>query len=70
MSWQRSACDPILREAKHVAAALGKSVPAILSISVPTRLVGTITDGGELTESYAIENGEVKMPKQELIAMI
>jgi len=33
-------------------------------------LDGTITDGGELTESYAIENGEVKMSKQELIAMI
>jgi 2-iminoacetate synthase ThiH len=31
---------------------------------------GTITDGGELTESYAVENGEVKMSKQELIAMI
>lgn len=33
-------------------------------------LDGTITDGGELTESYAVENGEVKMSKQELIAMI
>ena len=33
-------------------------------------LDGTITDGGELTESYAIENGEVKMSKQELITMI
>jgi aminodeoxyfutalosine synthase len=31
---------------------------------------GTITDGGELTESYAVENGEVKMSKQELITMI
>jgi len=28
------------------------------------------TDGGELTESYAVENGEVKMSKQELFAMI
>ena len=34
------------------------------------RLVGTITDGGELTTSYTVENGEVKMSKQELIAMI
>ena len=31
---------------------------------------GTITDGGELTESYTVENGEVKMSKQELITMI
>jgi len=27
-------------------------------------------DGGGLTESYAVENGEVKMSKQELITMI
>ncbi len=27
-------------------------------------------DGGELTESYAVENGEVRMSKQELITMI
>ena len=33
-------------------------------------LNGTITDGGELTESYTVENGEVKMSKQGLIAMI
>jgi len=33
-------------------------------------LDGTITDGDELTESQASENGEVKMSKQELIAMI
>jgi len=30
-------------------------------------LNGTFTDGGELTESYAVENGEVKCLKQELI---
>ena len=29
-----------------------------------------LADGGELTESYTVENGEVKMSKQELIAMI
>ena len=33
-------------------------------------LDGTITDGGELTEKYSIENGEVKMTKAELIEMI
>ncbi len=33
-------------------------------------LDGTITDGGELTHSYSVENGEVKMTKQEIIEMI
>ncbi|REJ77548.1 MAG: aminofutalosine synthase MqnE [Acidobacteria bacterium] len=33
-------------------------------------LDGTITDGGELTESYSVEFGEVKMSKDELIALI
>jgi aminodeoxyfutalosine synthase len=34
-------------------------------------LDGTITDGGELTESYSVEsNNEVKMSKQEIIALI
>jgi aminodeoxyfutalosine synthase len=33
-------------------------------------LDGTITDGGELTEKYSVENGEVKMTKQELISLI
>lgn len=33
-------------------------------------LDGTITDGGELTEKYSIEHGEVKMTKQELIGLI
>ena len=32
---------------------------------------GTITDGGELTHSYSVEEGgEAKMSKAELIAMI
>ncbi len=31
---------------------------------------GTITDGGELTESYSVEFGEVKMSKEELITLI
>jgi 2-iminoacetate synthase ThiH len=31
----------------------------------------TITDGGELTHSYAVESGgEVKMTKQEIVEMI
>ena len=33
-------------------------------------LDGTITDGGELTESYSVEFGEVKMTKEELITLI
>ena len=33
-------------------------------------LDGTITDGGELTEAYAVENGEVKMTRAELITLI
>ncbi|NNE65720.1 MAG: aminofutalosine synthase MqnE [Pyrinomonadaceae bacterium] len=33
-------------------------------------LDGTITDGGELTESYSVEFGEVKMSKDELIMLI
>ena len=32
---------------------------------------GTITEGGELTESYSVEsNNEVKMTKSELISLI
>jgi aminodeoxyfutalosine synthase len=32
---------------------------------------GTITEGGELTESYSVEtNNEVKMTKSELIGLI
>jgi aminodeoxyfutalosine synthase len=31
---------------------------------------GTITDGGELTESYHVETGDVKMSRAELITMI
>lgn len=33
-------------------------------------LDGTITEGGELAEAYAVENSEVKMTKQELIGLI
>ena len=34
-------------------------------------LDGTISDGGELTESYSAEaNQEVKMTRQELVALI
>jgi aminodeoxyfutalosine synthase len=34
-------------------------------------LDGTITEGGELTESYSVESGgEVKMSKQEIVTLI
>ncbi|MEZ5307909.1 MAG: aminofutalosine synthase MqnE [Pyrinomonadaceae bacterium] len=33
-------------------------------------LDGTITDGGELTEAYSVENGEVKMSREELVTLI
>lgn len=33
-------------------------------------LDGTITEGSELTESYSVENGQVKMTKQELMKLI
>lgn len=33
-------------------------------------LDGTITEGSELTESYSVENGQVKMTKKELIKLI
>jgi len=33
-------------------------------------LDGTITDGGELSEAYSVDSGEVRMSKQELIQLI
>ncbi len=45
---------------------MSKPFPALKGCGV----YRTITGGGELTESYAAENGEVKMSKQELITMI
>src|SRR6185295_18484449 len=49
---------------------LGKAIAQTALHFGANDLDGTITDGGELTESYAVENGEVKMSKQELITMI
>jgi aminodeoxyfutalosine synthase len=50
---------------------LGKHLAQIALHYGANDLDGTITDGGELTESYSIEaNNEVKMTKQELISLI
>jgi aminodeoxyfutalosine synthase len=49
---------------------LGKSVAQIALHFGANDLDGTITDGGELTHSYSVENGEVKMTKRELITLI
>lgn len=49
---------------------LGKSIAQVALHFGANDLDGTITDGGELTHSYSVENGEVKMTKQELIQLI
>jgi aminodeoxyfutalosine synthase len=50
---------------------LGKHLAQIALHYGANDLDGTITDGGELTESYSIEaNNEVKMSKQELVTLI
>lgn len=49
---------------------LGKSIAQIALHFGANDLDGTITDGGELTHSYSVENGEVKMTRQELITLI
>jgi aminodeoxyfutalosine synthase len=49
---------------------LGKHLAQVALHFGANDLDGTITDGGELTEAYSIENGEVKMTKQQLIALI
>src|SRR3982750_2206867 len=52
-------------------AMLGKATAQTALHSGANDLDGTITDGGELTESYSVEEGgEVKMTKQEIIEMI
>jgi len=48
---------------------LGKSTAQTALHFGANDLDGTITDGGELTHSYASE-GEVKMTKQKIIEMI
>jgi aminodeoxyfutalosine synthase len=50
---------------------LGKRLAQVALHYGANDLDGTITDGGELTESYSVEsNNEVKMSKQEIIALI
>jgi aminodeoxyfutalosine synthase len=50
---------------------LGKRLAQIALHYGANDLDGTITEGGELTESYSVEaNGEVKMTKQEIIHLI
>jgi aminodeoxyfutalosine synthase len=50
---------------------LGKRLAQVALHYGANDLDGTITDGGELTESYSVEaGGEVKMSKQEIITLI
>src|SRR5947199_2850299 len=50
---------------------LGKRLAQVALHYGANDLDGTITEGGELTESYSVEaNNEVKMSKQEIIALI
>lgn len=49
---------------------MGDGVSRRVNIIVRAYTSGHDTDGGELAESYAVENGEVKMTKPELITMI
>ncbi|HKG13332.1 MAG TPA: aminofutalosine synthase MqnE [Pyrinomonadaceae bacterium] len=50
---------------------LGKRLAQVALHYGANDLDGTITEGGELTESYSVEsNGEVKMSKQEIVALI
>ncbi|HEV2914946.1 MAG TPA: aminofutalosine synthase MqnE [Pyrinomonadaceae bacterium] len=50
---------------------LGKRLAQVALHYGANDIDGTITEGGELTESYSVEaNGEVKMTKQEIIALI
>jgi len=50
---------------------LGKRLAQVALHYGANDLDGTITEGGELTESYSVEaNNEVKMNKQEIIALI
>ncbi len=50
---------------------LGKRLAQVALHYGANDLDGTITEGGELSESYSVEtNGEVKMSKQEIVALI
>jgi aminodeoxyfutalosine synthase len=50
---------------------LGKHLAQVALHYGANDLDGTITEGGELTESYSVAaNNEVKMSRQELMALI
>ncbi|HVF45404.1 MAG TPA: aminofutalosine synthase MqnE [Pyrinomonadaceae bacterium] len=50
---------------------LGKRLAQVALHYGANDLDGTITEGGELTESYSVESGgEVRMTKQEIVALI
>jgi aminodeoxyfutalosine synthase len=50
---------------------LGKRLAQVALHYGANDLDGTITEGGELSESYSVESGsEVKMSKQEIVALI
>ncbi|HST54110.1 MAG TPA: hypothetical protein VLJ61_19035, partial [Pyrinomonadaceae bacterium] len=50
---------------------LGKRLAQVALHFGANDLDGTITEGGELTESYSVEtNNEVKMSKQEIVSLI
>ncbi|HEX6625629.1 MAG TPA: aminofutalosine synthase MqnE [Pyrinomonadaceae bacterium] len=50
---------------------LGKRLAQVALHYGANDLDGTITDGGELSESYSVEsNGEVRMSKEEIVALI
>jgi aminodeoxyfutalosine synthase len=50
---------------------LGKQLAQVALHYGANDLDGTITEGGELSESYSVEsNNEVKISKQEIIALI
>ena len=50
---------------------LGKRLAQVALHFGANDIDGTITEGGELTESYSVEsNNEVKMSKPELISLI
>jgi len=49
---------------------LGKNLAQVALHFGANDLDGTITEGSELTQSYSVENGQVRMSKQELIKLI
>jgi aminodeoxyfutalosine synthase len=63
----------ILDNFEHIKAywvMLGKNLAQVALHFGANDLDGTITEGSELTQSYSVENGQVRMSKQELIKLI